>query len=114
MDIILDDSYLLMHSLVTLLSGILITHLYSLPYTRVLGFVAYQVTSKRFGIGLAERSRSEVKQLKHGKRSNLGGISLDKGAILFNSAKLRESHIRNQGKLERSNYFGVNDIWLEY
>ena len=84
--------------------------LYSLPYTHVLGFVACQVTSKRLGIGSAERSWSDVKQLKDGKQSNLGGSSLEKRAILFTSAKLRESHIRNQGKLEGSDYFGDDDI----
>ncbi len=73
-------------------------HLYSLPYTCVLGFVACQVTW------------SDVKQLKDGKQSNLGGSSLEKRAILFTSAKLWESHIRNQGKLEGIDYFGYDDI----
>ncbi len=52
----------------------------------------------------------DVKQLKDGKRSNLGGSSLEKRAILFTSAKLRESHIRNQGKSEGNDYFGGDDI----
>ncbi len=49
-----------------------------LAYTCVIGFVACQVTSKRLGIGSAERSWSDVKQLKDGKWSNLGGSSLEK------------------------------------
>ncbi len=56
--------------------------LYSLPYTSVLGFVACCVTSKRLGIGLAERSWADGKKIKDGKRSNLGGISLEKRAII--------------------------------
>ncbi len=95
-----------MHSMVTLVFNCL----YSLPYTHVPGFVVCQVTSKRLGIGSAERSWSDVKQLKDGKRSNLGGSSLEKRAILFTSTKLRESQIRNQGKLEGSDYFGDDDI----
>ncbi len=40
--------------------------LYSLPYTNVLGFVAYCVTFKRLGVGSAERSWADVKQIKDG------------------------------------------------
>jgi len=43
----------------------------SLPYTEVLGFVACHVTSKILGIGGAERSWGNVKQLKSGKQSYL-------------------------------------------
>ena len=37
---------------------------YSLPFTKVLGFVAYRVTSKVLGIGVAERSWGDVKTTK--------------------------------------------------
>ncbi len=66
---------------------------YLLPYTSVLGFVGCRVTSKRLGIGLAARSWADIKLIKDGKRSNLGGTSLEKRTILFNSAKLREANI---------------------
>ncbi len=67
--------------------------LYSLPSTSVLGFVACHVTSKRLGIGSAEWSWADVKQIKDGKRSNSGGTSLEKRAIHFTSTKLREANI---------------------
>jgi hypothetical protein len=69
---------------------------YSLPYTKVLGFVACRVTSKLGGIGPAERSWGAVKQIKDGKRSHIGSDSLEKRAIVFMSAKMREARIANQ------------------
>ncbi len=59
--------------------------MYSLPYTRVLGFVACRVTSKRLGIEAGERSWSDVKMIKDGKGSNLSGDSLEIQAILYTS-----------------------------
>ncbi len=61
--------------------------LYLLPYTSVLGFVACCVTSKRLGIGSTERYWADVKQIKGGKQSNLGGTSLEKRAIHFTSGR---------------------------
>jgi len=85
--------------------------LYSLPYTSVLGFVACRVTSKRLGVGSAERSWADVKQIKDGKRSNLGGTSLEKRAILFTSAKLREANItQNATNYDNTDFFGDDDI----
>ena len=85
--------------------------LYSLPYTSVLGFVACCVTSKRLGVGSAERSWADVKQIKDGKWSNLGGTSLEKRAILFTSAKLREANItQNATNYDNSDFFGNDDI----
>ncbi len=57
--------------------------LYSLLDTSVLGYVACHVTSKRFGIGSAERSWVDVKQIKDGKQSNLGGTSHENRRVLF-------------------------------
>ncbi len=59
-----------------------------ISYTSGLGFVACCVTSKRLGIGSAEWSWADVKQIKDWKQSNLGGTRLKKRAILFTSAKL--------------------------
>jgi hypothetical protein len=74
---------------------------YSLPYTKVLGFVACRVTSKLGGIGPAERSWGAVKQIKDGKRSHIGSDSLEKRAILFISARMKEARIARE-HLERS------------
>ncbi len=72
--------------------------MYSLPYTCILGFVACRVTSKRLGIGAGERSWSDVKMIKDGKRSNLSGDSLEKQAILYTSAHLEEARICSEHK----------------
>ena len=68
---------------------------YSMFTTKVLGFVACQVTSKFCGIGAAERSRGGVKQIKTGKRSHLSGASTKKRSILFVSAKVMHSCIKS-------------------
>ncbi len=86
-------------------------YLYSLPYTKVLDFVACHTTSKQLGIGAAERSWSDVKQIKDGKRSNLGRVSIEKRAILYSSARLNEAKIRaNHGDNEENDLFGNDDI----
>ncbi len=78
--------------------------MYSLPYTHVLGFVAFRVTSKHLGIGAGERSWRDVKMIKDGKRSNLSVDSLEKRAILYTSAHLEEARICSEHKC--SNDFG--------
>ena len=45
---------------------------YSLPSTKVLGVVAFRLTSKILGMGYAERSWVDFKTIKSGKRSSLG------------------------------------------
>ena len=44
---------------------------YSLPFTKVLGFVACIVISKVLGIGAADRSWGDVKKIKSGKRYDI-------------------------------------------
>jgi hypothetical protein len=51
---------------------------YSVPYTKVLGYVACWVTSKLCRIGPTERCWSAVKQVKKDKRSHLSGESTEK------------------------------------
>ncbi len=58
--------------------------LQTLSYTSVLGCAACCITSKSLGIVSVERYWEDVKQ-KYGKKSNLGGASLEKRAILFTS-----------------------------
>ncbi len=83
---------------------------YSLPYTKVLGFVACRVKSKRLGIGSGERAWSEVKQIKDGKRSNLSGESLEKRTILFTSTHLEDACLLHTDKGSHGDMFGDDDI----
>ncbi len=83
---------------------------YSLQYTKVLGFVACRVTSKRLGIGSGEHAWSDVKQIKDGKRSNLSGDSLENRAILFTLAHLEEARLFCTDKGSNGDMFGDDDI----
>ncbi len=65
--------------------------MHSLPFTEILGFIAYQTKSKQLGIGSAERLWSNVKIIKKGKRANIGGETLEKRAILYTSSNLDEA-----------------------
>ena len=62
---------------------------YSLPYTKVLGFVACRVTSKNGGIGVCERNWGDVKQIASGKRFSLSGASIEKRATIYTTARLK-------------------------
>ncbi len=86
--------------------------MHSLPFTEVLGFVACQTTSKRLGIGSAERAWSDVKTIKNGKRANLGGGSLEKRAILYTTAKLEEAQLLRNSIEKDPDYdvFGDDDL----
>ena len=64
---------------------------YSLPHTTALGFVACRVTCKNLGIGAAERAWSGTKDIKDGKRANLGGESTEKRSILCMSARMNDA-----------------------
>ncbi len=89
----------------------LLIQLYSLPYTKVLGFFACHTTLKQLGIDAAERSWSDIKQIKDGKPSNLGRVSLEKRAILYSSTRLNKAKIRaNHGDDGENDVFGDDDI----
>ncbi len=68
----------------------------SFPFTKFLVTLHAGQTQngKWLGVGSAEQSWGDVKQIKDRKSSNLGGASLEKQAILFNSAKLNKAIIR--------------------
>ncbi len=87
--------------------------MYPLPYIHILGFVSCRVISKCLGSGACERSWSEVKVIKDGKRSNLSGDSLEKQTILYTSAHLEEARICSKHKC--SNDFGdkFTDVDME-
>ena len=67
---------------------------YSLPSTKVIGFVACRVTSKILGIGSAERSWGGVKTIKSRNRSALGRDISEKQSIVYTSACIEEARIR--------------------
>ena len=66
---------------------------YSLPHTKVLGFVACRCTSKTLGIGPTERAWGGVKHIKSGKRSNLGAASTEMRSVLYCTARVTEARI---------------------
>ena len=68
---------------------------YSLPYTKVLGFITCKITCKNLGIGAAERAWSGTKDIKDGKRASLGGESTEKRSILYVSARISEARVRS-------------------
>ncbi len=89
---------------------------YSLPYTVVLGFVGCHVTSKLCGIGPAKRSWGRVKQIKDGVRSHVGAKSTEKRSVIYVTAKIQESRMR-QEQMEKfaaatgnDTMFGEDDI----
>ena len=56
---------------------------YSLPSTKVIGFVACRVTSKIIGIGSAESSWGDVKTIKSVNISALGSEIYEKQRIVY-------------------------------
>lgn len=73
---------------------------FSLPYTVILGKVACRVCSKIIGIGSAERSWGDVKQLKQGKRSHLSAERIKKQATIFGSWCIERAQIRRNYRYE--------------
>ena len=59
---------------------------YSLPCTKVLGFVSCSVTSKVLGIGAAEHSWGYVKTIKYGKMFSIRSDVSGKQSIVYTSA----------------------------
>mmetsp|Transcript_4135 Transcript_4135/g.9385 ORF Transcript_4135/g.9385 Transcript_4135/m.9385 type:complete len:331 (+) Transcript_4135:30-1022(+) len=83
---------------------------YSLPYTKVLGYVACRTTSKILGIGAAERAWGDVKTLKTDKRSHLSADKTEKQAIIYTSAKVNEARILQQA-MEKIDAKGKDAMW---
>lgn len=87
----------------------------SLPKTSVFGHVAVHVCSKLLGIGCAERAWGDVKGIKSGKRSHLGGGTTEMQSIIYTSAKMSEARLR-QVEMEKIDaedddaMFGDDDI----
>ena len=73
---------------------------YSLPCTKVIGFVACIGTSKVLGIGAAERSWGDVKTIKYGKISVISSDVSEKKSIVYTFACIEidiieQSHSEN-------------------
>lgn len=63
----------------------------------MVGFVACCVTLKTLGIGPHEQNWAAVKNIKTGKRVNLGGDLLEKQTVLYALAPI--NHARSRSKL---------------
>ena len=66
---------------------------YSLPSTKVLGFVNCRVTVKIIGIGSYERSWRDVKTIKSGKISYIGSDISKKHSIVYTYSCIEEARI---------------------
>ena len=68
-------------------------HKYSLPFTKVLGFVACRVTSKVIGIFAADRSWGDVKIIEYGKRYAIISDVSEKQSIVYTPACIESDRI---------------------
>ena len=68
-------------------------HKYSLPCTKIHGFVACRFTSKVLGIGAAESSWGEVKTIKSGKISATNSDVSEKQSIVYTPAYIESTII---------------------
>ena len=66
---------------------------YSLPFIKVIGFVARRVTSKVLGIGSAERSWCDVNIIKYRKRSAISSDVSEKQSIVYTCACIESARI---------------------
>ena len=73
---------------------------YSLPCTNLLGFIVYRVTSTVLGVGAADRSWSDVKKIKSGKRYAISIYESEKQSIVYAYACI-ESAIIEQHRSDK-------------
>ena len=86
---------------------------YSLPFTKVLGFVASRVTSKVLVIGAAESSLGDVKKIKSGKRSDISSDVLEKQSIVYTSACIESAKIEQYHSDKQLNDNFSSHTWNE-
>ena len=84
--------------------------LYSLPYTGVLGFISCVVCSKPLGIFPCERSWCDVKNIKTGKGSLLGGVLTKKRSVLYTTENIHDASI-NRNIMENIDAEGPNSMF---
>ena len=88
---------------------------YSLPFTKVLGFVSCRVTSKVLGIGAAERSWGDVKTITSGKRSAVSSDVSEKHSIVYTSACIESARIEQYHyEKQLSDNCSSRLFWTEY
>jgi hypothetical protein len=83
----------------------------------VLGYVVCRITSKVLGIGAAERSWGDVKQLKTYKRSHLVVEAIEQQSIIFGAASMHKAHIGWEEAKKLDNKISSNfwtDVDVEY
>ena len=85
---------------------------HSLKHTLVVGFVSCRKTSEGLGIGEAEHQWGAVKEIKSGKRCHLGGMSTEKHAIVFSTARVEEARIK-QKAMERIDAEGKGAMFCD-
>ena len=68
-------------------------NLYKNPFTKVLGLVDCQVTSKILGIGPSERNWNDYKYVQRVQRSHMQSNSSKKQAILYGAANMHKNSI---------------------
>ena len=85
---------------------------YSLPCTKVVGFVSCRVTSNFLGIGEADHSWGDVKTIKYGKRSVISIGASEKHSIVYTYACI-ESAIIEQYNSEKLNDNFSSHTWNE-
>ena len=89
----------------------LLNQKYSLPFTKVLGFVACRVTSKVIVIGYSERSWGNVKTIKAGKRSSLGSYISEKQIIVYKYSCIEVARIVRTLSHTYSKYVSRSHSW---
>ena len=67
--------------------------MYANPFTKILGLVGFQVTSKSIGIKPSERNWKDYKNLKRGQRSLLQSDSPKNQDILYGADKMHKNSI---------------------
>jgi hypothetical protein len=85
---------------------------YSLKVTTVLGYVACRVTSKVLGIGAAERSWGDVKQLMTDKRSHLSVEAVEQQSIIFGAASMHKARIGRE-EAEKLDHNISSKFWTD-
>ena len=86
---------------------------YSIPCTKVLGFVARRVTSKVIGIGTAQRYWGDVKTIKYGKRSAISSYVSDKKSIVYTYACIESAIIEQYHSDKQLNEKNSSHTWIE-
>ena len=85
---------------------------YSDPYTEVMGMVGMRTTSKVTGIGAAERSWGDVKQIKSMKRVHLSARATEMQAVIYTTARITEARLRERA-YENALLTTASQMWTD-